>query len=81
MGRFFHSQDGAGGCAVVAEGGEAAGGGEFYRDGLDAEGDVGFAGGGGLGLDGVEQGGLGFQPGGRLSEGQATELEEVASGP
>ena len=39
----LHAEDGAGGCAVVADGGEDAVGGEFDGDGGDAEGVVGFA--------------------------------------
>ena len=46
---LLHAEDGAGGGAVVADGGEDAVGGELDGDGGDAEGDVGFGGGGGGG--------------------------------
>ena len=45
---LFHPQDWPGGCSVVADGGEDAVGGELDGDGLDAQGEVGFGGGGGL---------------------------------
>ena len=50
---FLHAEDGAGGGAVVADGGEDAVGGEFDGDGGDAEGDVaGAAAGGAAGCSG-----------------------------
>ena len=46
---LLHAEDGAGGRAVVADGGEDAVGGELDGDGGDADGVVGFGGGGGGG--------------------------------
>ncbi len=69
---FLHAQDGAGGCAVVADGGEDAVGGELDGDGRDAEGDVGFGGVGGL--RGAEHLHLGF--GGRAPTHRRRDRDE-----
>ena len=50
---LLHAEDGAGGGAVVADGGEDAVGGELDGDGRDAEGDVGSGGGGWMSAGGT----------------------------
>ncbi len=78
---LLHAEDGAGGCAVVADGGEDAVGGELDGDGRDAEGDVGFA--GGVADWGWAPAGMRAWAGRRvaagLGQGEAAELEEVAA--
>ena len=84
---LFHAQDRAGGGAVVADGGEDAVGCELDGDGGDFEGDVGWGAGGGL-LRAHLHACLSYwghwldrcgAAGGGVGEGEASELEEVAS--